>query len=256
MSGIPNDDVIGIRSSDAFARQRVIGLSLAALIIGAWLTVHVGAVFGLDIASSPVLLTIGIVALQTWLSVGLFIVAHDAMHGSLAPFQPGVNRAVGRLALLLYAGFSYDKLIPKHFAHHRHAGTDEDPDFDADHPSAFWPWFATFFIRYVGWRELAVQSAVSILYVVVLGVSYANLLLFWALPALLAAAQLFYFGTYRPHRHEEDGPFADRHRSRSHDLPNWLSLLTCFHFGYHHEHHSAPHVPWWRLPRHRREARP
>ncbi|MFA9473554.1 MAG: fatty acid desaturase [Filomicrobium sp.] len=27
-----------------------------------------------------------------------------------------------------------------------------------------------------------------------------------------------------------------------------MSLLTCFHFGYHHEHHLQPDVPWWRLP--------
>ena len=35
----------------------------------------------------------------------------------------------------------------------------------------------------------------------------------------------------------------------------WLaSLLTCFHFGMHHEHHLSPNTPWWRLPEARREA--
>jgi beta-carotene ketolase (CrtW type) len=88
-------------------------------------------------------------------------------------------------------------------------------------------------------------------YVFGFGVPFPNLLLFWAAPALLAAVQLFYFGTYRPHRHDT-APFTDRHRTRSDGFPSWLSLLTCFHFGYHHEHHIAPQVPWWNLPRFRR----
>ena len=73
------------------------------------------------------------------------------------------------------------------------------------------------------------------------------MLVFWALPALLSSVQLFYFGTFRPHRHD-DSPFADDHNARSNGF-GWLaSLLSCFHFGYHHEHHLAPQVPWWRLP--------
>ncbi len=105
---------------------------------------------------------------------------------------------------------------------------------------------------YFGWREFIVLAAFSTVYVHLLGVAFPNLLLFWALPSILAAVQLFYFGTYRPHRLDEAEPFADRHRSRSESMPGWLSLLTCFHFGYHHEHHEAPRVPWWRLPAYRR----
>ena len=72
-------------------------------------------------------------------------------------------------------------------------------------------------------------------------------MLFWALPAILSAFQLFYFGTYLPHR-AEDEAFGDAHRARSNDFSWTMSLLTCFHFGYHHEHHDNPAVPWWRLP--------
>jgi beta-carotene/zeaxanthin 4-ketolase len=80
-----------------------------------------------------------------------------------------------------------------------------------------------------------------------LGAPAVNVFVFWAFPALLSSAQLFYFGTYLPHRHDDDG-FVDRHRARSSDY-GWLtSLLTCFHFGYHHEHHLHPHLPWWALP--------
>ena len=65
---------------------------------------------------------------------------------------------------------------------------------------------------------------------------------------MLSSLQLFAFGTWLPHRRGEQ-PFADRHRARSSGF-GWLaSLLTCFHFGYHHEHHLWPGVPWWRLPR-------
>jgi beta-carotene ketolase (CrtW type) len=71
--------------------------------------------------------------------------------------------------------------------------------------------------------------------------------LFWALPADFLSFQLFYFGTYLPHRHEDE-PFGDRHNARSNDFSWPVSLLTCFHFGYHHEHHEHPREPWWRLP--------
>jgi beta-carotene ketolase (CrtW type) len=49
-------------------------------------------------------------------------------------------------------------------------------------------------------------------------------------------------GTYRPHRlptgKNGDTDYPDAHRARSNDMPTWLSLITCFHFGYHHEHHE------------------
>ncbi len=88
-------------------------------------------------------------------------------------------------------------------------------------------------------------------YILVLGAPVQNVLLFWALPAVLSSLQLFIFGTYLPHV-PDDPAFNDRHNARSNDYPAWLSLLTCFHFGYHHEHHLYPGVPWWRLPKARR----
>ncbi|MFN3944926.1 MAG: fatty acid desaturase [Allosphingosinicella sp.] len=231
------------------------GLALGAAIMAAWAALHVWGVFfhpleGWGIAAAPLL-----VLASCWLNVGLFIVAHDCMHGSLAPGRPRLNRGVGRLALFLYAGFSYDRLLPKHFDHHRRPGTADDPDFSADHPSAFWPWYVAFLRQYFGWREWAVLTTAVAFYLLVLGAPYANLLLFWALPAILSSMQLFLFGTYLPHR-VEAAPFADRHNARSTGQGRLVSLLTCFHFGYHHEHHLAPHVPWWRLPeeRARRQA--
>jgi beta-carotene/zeaxanthin 4-ketolase len=229
------------------ATQSTVGLSLAGLIVTAWLAGHIYGVFfhrwdAVGWVTAPILM-----ALQCWLSVGLFIVAHDGMHGSLAPFHPRLNRSVGRFCLVLYAGFSFDKLIGAHFDHHRHPGTERDPDFYADDPEHFWSWYAVFFRRYFGWRPFLTIAVVVWTYWLLFGANLANILLLWAVPALASSLQLFCFGTYLPHRHEEEG-FADRHNARSNDYPWWLSLLTCFHFGYHHEHHIAPSVPWWRLP--------
>jgi beta-carotene ketolase (CrtW type) len=235
-------------------RDTAIGLFLAALIIGAWMAVHIGAIFLIDWTQGNLWFAAPfVVALQCWLSVGLFIVAHDTMHGSLAPQFPALNRLIGRFAVFIYAGFSYEKLYENHHAHHRNAGTADDPDFDEDHSSSFWPWYVKFFRHYFGWREFAVLFVVVVIYTLILRERFPIMLLFWAMPALLSSVQLFYFGTYRPHRIDET-PFTDRHRARSNDFSYGMSLLTCFHFGYHHEHHDAPWVPWWKLPSYRQPA--
>lgn len=236
-------------------RQTAIGLSLAGCILVSWLALHVGGVLVLPLQGRWLWLLPVQVAVQTWLSVGLFIVAHDAMHGSLAPEHPRANRAVGQLCVAAYAGFRYERLRVNHHRHHARAGTADDPDFHDGHPRAFLPWFLQFFRTYFGWRELAVLAGVATVYLV-LGARPLNLLLCWALPALLSALQLFTVGTWLPHRHHGGGlqNFADAHRARTLDWPWLASLLACFHFGLHLEHHRLPHVPWWRLPRVRADA--
>ena len=231
------------------ARQTAIGVALASAIMAAWLALHVYGVFFHRLDADGLIIAPLMIAGTCWLNVGLFIIAHDAMHGSLAPGRPEVNRNFGRVALRLYAGFSFDRLRPKHFEHHKHPGTEHDPDFST-RQQGFWRWYAAFLRQYFGLREWLVLAIVSALYLLI-GASLANLLLLWALPAILSSVQLFYFGTYLPHRRSEQS-FADNHRARSSEF-GWLaSLLSCYHFGYHHEHHLAPHVPWWRLPAERR----
>lgn len=241
------------------ARQTLIGLTLAASIAAAWAALHVYSIFLLPLSGGSLAWAPLLVLALCWLDVGLFIVAHDCMHGSLAPGRPRLNRAVGRIALALYAGFSFDRLQPKHFEHHRRPGTDRDPDFSVPHQRNFFFWYAVFFREYFGLREFAVLTALVAFYLFVLGAPYPNLLLFWALPSILASLQLFLFGTYLPHRPGAED-FADRHRARSNGYGTLASLLSCFHFGYHHEHHLMPQLPWWRLPtewtRRRSEAHP
>lgn len=229
------------------ARQSRIGLALAFAIIAAWAALFVFAVFFVKLSWATAPLAALIVALQTWLYVGLFIIAHDCMHGSLVPFHPAANRAIGQLCLALYAGFSFDALNKAHHRHHRFSGTAGDPDFDDHPPHGYWRWFGKFFVGYFSWRQVAAILAAYAVFVFVFAASPLNALVFWGIPGLLSALQLFTFGTYLPHKPDGLG-WADRHNARSTTFPPLLSLLTCFHFGYHHEHHLYPTLPWWRLP--------
>lgn len=231
--------------------QAAMGLLLAALVIGVLAFLHAYSMFVFQLSWGNAGAALMLAAAQCWLFVGLFIVAHDAMHGSLVPGRAGVNAGIGAAALFLYAGFSWRKLRAAHFDHHRFVGTERDPDFSADHPTRFWPWYGQFMTRYFGWGSALFVSAVVTLYWLVLDVPLAKILLFYAVPAIASSAQLFYFGTYRPHRHGAGG-FADRHNARSDGFSTLASLATCFHFGYHHEHHLHPQVPWWKLPALRR----
>jgi beta-carotene/zeaxanthin 4-ketolase len=230
--------------------QGIVGLFLAALIVTAWLAAVGYGLFFHRWSWWDALLVPPLIAFICWLNVGLFIVAHDAMHGSLALGRRHVNRAVGQLCLWLYAGFLLHRFEPAHFEHHRSPGTADDPDFHLQ-GRRFWPWYFGFMRRYMTWREVAGLVTIFVLMTAVLKAPLANVMAFWALPAMLSSVQLFAFGTWLPHR-LDDEPFADRHRARSSSYGALASLLSCFHFGYHLEHHLRPDAPWWRLPAIRR----
>lgn len=237
------------------ARQTLIGLSLAALIFGTFMAVHSWAMFVFRIDGTNWVLVPLIFALQCWLMVGMFIVAHDAMHGSLAPAAPKLGAAIGAALLFLYAGFGCRRMRDAHFDHHRHTGTAGDPDFNADNPRDFWPWYWTFLRRYFGPVSMIWVWAVVLTYWLALDVPMANIALLYGFPAIISSLQLFTFGTYRPHRHLDGHSFADRHNARTNDFGALASLLSCFHFGYHHEHHLTPGTPWWALPASHRRYR-
>ncbi len=225
-------------------------LTIALAIAAAWLTIHIGAIFWWHFTPALLLL----IPVQAWLSTGLFIVAHDAMHGSLAPGRPAANLWAGRIALGLYAALDFDRLRGAHFMHHRHAGTADDPDFSARHPRAFVPWLAGFVGQYYTHMQIVRVTLIALAYMA-LGAPLWRIVVFWAVPALTAMLQLFYFGTYLPHRHRDDA-FADRHRARSNAMGPWAAVTTCFNFGaFHHEHHLFPDTPWWALPQRRERGR-
>ncbi|WP_233585215.1 fatty acid desaturase [Corallococcus sp. CA054B] len=180
---------------------------------------------------------------QMWLSTGLFITGHDAMHGTVS-LNRRVNAAVGMLACFLFAGLSYRRLVVNHRAHHVDPTGEHDPDFAA-RGQAFWPWFGAFMVRYTTWPQIAVM-ALKFNVLLWLGVPQARILVFWVLPSVLATVQLFYFGTYLPHRRPETEGMAPHH-ARSLPRNHLWALLSCFFFGYHWEHHQSPGTPWWRL---------
>ena len=229
--------------------EKNMGPIYAALLAVGWGFLHIFGVFVLDPLTQPLLATLTILAL-TWFYTGLFIVAHDAIHETLFGRGNPWNRRIGRVIHFLYAGFDFDTMKSAHIDHHDFPGSEHDPDFNADDPRSFGPWFAKFFSRYFGLRQIWVVMGLAALQLL-LGANILNLVLLWGLPSILSAVQLFYFGTYLTHRHDDD--FADDHNARSNSYPEWLSLLTCFHFGYHHEHHLHPEDPWWRLPTRRAE---
>jgi beta-carotene ketolase (CrtW type) len=189
---------------------------------------------------------------QTFLYTGLFITAHDAMHGTAFYTKKTLNKIIGMISVLLYAMFSYKKLLTKHHQHHKSPGTQNDPDFHDGEHKGFWMWYIHFLFTYLTWKQfLAMAIIFNILYHL-LNIPLANLVLFWILPSVLSTLQLFYFGTFLPHRESPD-KFKDHHRARSNDYNIIFSFVTCYHFGYHWEHHQYPYVPWWKLPKVRQQ---
>jgi beta-carotene/zeaxanthin 4-ketolase len=185
---------------------------------------------------------------QAFLYTGLFITAHDAMHGAVAPKHPALNRAIGQFSLFAYGMFSFDNMLKKHWQHHHHPASDLDPDFHNGKFTNPIGWYFYFMCRYWNWKRFILQVSVYHFLHLVGGISEPNLMLFWIVPALLGSLQLFYFGTYLPHS-EPVGGYQDKFRAQSSYRPLWWSFITCYHFGYHHEHHRYPHLAWWQLPK-------
>lgn len=240
------------------APYRWTGLIIAAVVLTAWATaLATSLTISLSFSPSPLLpiLSIGgFVLLNTFLYTGLFITAHDAMHGTVAPAFPRLNRAIGRTATLLYALFSFEVLHTKHHEHHAHPSSAGDPDFHDGNHRGFFRWYLHFFFTYVTWKQLLGMAVIYNILKHVAGIPDINILLFWVLPSVASTFQLFFFGTYLPHR-EPTGGYTDPHRAVSNNYSVALSFLTCYHFGYHLEHHEKPAVPWWRLPSYRQGVR-
>ncbi|MFK8137697.1 MAG: fatty acid desaturase [Bdellovibrionales bacterium] len=191
--------------------------------------------------------------LQSFLFTGLFIVAHDCMHSLVVPHNLRLNRWVGKLCCFLYAGFSYEKLLVNHLKHHKNPATSLDPDYtDAEH-EGFVMWLSSFIRRYFGWKEFLVLH-IHVGLVWYLGGEWWMVFVYFAIPSWVSSLQLFYFGTYLPHRGFQDAK-KNELPSRSNDFPVWLSLLTCYHFGYHREHHLYPNLTWWQLPQERQKTK-
>ncbi|MFM6977000.1 MAG: fatty acid desaturase [Sphingobacteriaceae bacterium] len=177
------------------------------------------------------------ILVQAHLYTGLFITAHDAMHGTVSANKT-LNNFIGGTCTLLYALFPFGRLYSKHHEHHRQVHSAGDPDY---HEGSFWAWYLNFMRTYITWWQIL---AMAVLYnLLKIFFAEANVLLFWVVPALLSTLQLFYFGTWLPHH----GQHENKHHSRSLQKNHLLAFFTCYFFGYHYEHHDSPGTPWWKL---------
>ena len=186
-----------------------------------------------------------LVALRTFLCTGLFIVAHDAIHGSLV-HNARLGHAFGRVALLLYACMPYARVRRLHHLHHAHPGVAGlDPDYANRDGAGPVRWYLQFMGRYLRAPQLLGMAMLFTLGHVGLGLGAERLFVWWALPPVLSTVQLFVVGTWLPHHPPHAA--GDPHRARSLRLSRALHLLACYNFGDHRRHHARPELPWWRL---------
>lgn len=182
------------------------------------------------------------ILLQAYLYTGLFITAHDAMHKSVSPNKT-LNKLIGILSSSLYAGMSYNRLLKNHMKHHKNPGSADDPDFNTGSQN-FFIWWGKFMIKYAAITQIIIMAAAFNLLKLI--TPEIKLWLFWIVPAFLSSLQLFFFGTYLPHKKPHDHTMGI-HRARTQDKNHIWAMVSCYFFGYHTEHHEYPHVPWWKL---------
>ena len=223
------------------------GLLTAILIILLWIS-SITALFALNLSQLQFFWIPIAILFQTFLYTGLFITAHDSMHGAVFPHNLKLNQAIGIISVLFYALFSYKKLLQKHWLHHHYPASTLDPDFHDGQHTSFLAWYFQFMQEHFSWIQLGYIALIFSALKFGLHLSEMNLLLFWVIPSLLSSLQLFYFGTFLPHREPIDG-YTHPHRAQTSRFSTFWSFITCYHFGYHQEHHQYPSVPWWQLPK-------
>jgi beta-carotene ketolase (CrtW type) len=221
-----------------------LGLVWAISIISLWFLSFVGFLL-IDLTQFSIVYLIGIVLARTFLQTGLFILAHDAMHQSLVPGNVELNHAIGKFAIGLYAVLNYDQCLRNHRLHHQIPGQVGDPDFhNGSNPQGL-SWYFRFLRTYLPVSQmllfLTIVGSGLVGLIFVLQVSVVNCVLVWMAPLILSSLQLFCFGTYFPHRNE-DNVIRSAYYSRV------ISFLVCYNFSYHQEHHKHPDVPWYALP--------
>ncbi len=232
-----------------------IGLVIANLIIFSWFASLI-VFLTLDISQLPLFIIILGVFLRSFLHTGLFITTHEAIHGVISKHRQ-INDFIGYTTSSLYALLPYKVLVLNHRLHHRYPATEQDPDFYVSDSSNFLLWYVSFMKKYQKGRQawvLLMGMAVIFGGLINLQFSLSNIILFWVIPIIISSWQLFTFGIFLPHRKTSSG-YSDRHRAKSNNYSVFWSFITCYHFGYHWEHHQYPHLPWYKLPLARQKHR-
>jgi beta-carotene ketolase (CrtW type) len=182
--------------------------------------------------------------IQTFLYTGLFITGHDAMHGAISGNRK-LNDLAGKISTTLFAFLSFRMLSKKHYMHHLFPASEKDPDFSIK-SNNFFVWWFSFMRNYITWWQILFMAVTF--NILTIWFSEVRVIFFWALPAVLSTFQLFFFGTWLPHRRpltEDMKP----HNARSLRRNHFIAMLSCYFFGYHREHHQSPTTPWWQLYR-------
>ncbi len=191
------------------------------------------------------------VILRSFLHTGLFIVAHDAMHNSLAPGRKKLNEFLGRLCLYFYAGLNYKSCKENHLMHHLKPESDDDPDFCNSKSQSPLSWYFAFLSNYLNLNQLIrlglIVLALSIADIGEKSNPLITVSTIYIAPLIISSWQLFFVGTYIPHRNNHANS-TSIHNIKSINLHPIISLAACYHFGYHREHHENPGIPWFRLP--------
>jgi beta-carotene ketolase (CrtW type) len=240
-SGQQELSIAPVDSDDKF-----LGLAIAGLIITIW-AISLWVLLALNPSFIHFPGIIPVILWQTFLYTGLFVIAHDAMHGVIYPAHFKINSLVGTMALLVYGFLPYKKLFKMHGQHHRHPASSLDPDFHNNkHQNVFLWYFYFIWSHGSGWSVLGLVGLYLLTHCF-LQIANENLILFWIIPSLLSSFQLFYFGTFLPHREPPQG-YTNSFRTQTIERPFLWSLISCYHFGYHYEHHQYPETPWWLLP--------
>ena len=226
-----------------------IGLLIALIIISLWF-VSLFKLLSIQISDTSWFWLIVSVLGRTYLHAGLFILAHDSMHGNLIPSNRSLNHLIGRLAVTVYGFLPYNHCCTNHFNHHRYASQSGDPDFYDSVPNPIF-WYCKFIREYFPMRSLIIFLVNMILIAWgltnIFHVAFTNLIFFVLVPLVLSSLQLFFFGTYLPHHQLHENPYFSP-RLQSSYYSNLWSFVSCYNFGYYHwEHHEYPKTPWYKL---------
>ena len=226
-------------------KHRDSGLIFAVTIMTLWACMLYHCLFRhkLNFLTTPFL-----VLIQIYLYTGLFITAHDSIHGTVCS-NATINYWVGKICLLSFAGFDYDFIREEHWKHHSHAGLEgEDPDFHHGKPQ-FLLWIFQFMVNYTKISQVC-RLVIIVTILQYYGAPLSHLYVFMTGAGLTSALILFYYGTYVPHKpddHAQDLNRPEGFRTLGESDNRLTSFLKCYNFGCHSEHHANPRIPWWAL---------
>jgi len=205
----------------------------------------------------------------------LLVLMHEFSHRQFSRTRAGLNDGLGDFLTALPFGITIHGFRRDHQSHHRHTGTEADPNWVSlqRQPRYRAPMsrgrLASELVMHLSGvytlREIksylfdqgmavhspsATRRRQAVMGVAVLGVTaclhgWAVLALYWLLPLFTVLIALLYFRDIAEHVALPPGAYASRSTIASR-LESWL--VAPLHVGLHAEHHLFPSVPWYRLP--------